>query len=290
MLKNIVHKNELLQKFEKFLLNYDLNSDSFHPHFMSAYKEMLYAGGKRFRPLLLLSIVEALNPLLLNNAMHAALAIEMMHTYSLIHDDLPSMDNSSLRRGHPTLHITYNEVTAILIGDALNSDAFHVLCKMPLDSSKIVKLCKILSINSGCQGMVLGQAIDCYFENKTLNLDELSFLHLHKTGKLIASSLQMGAVICGESEKVQQDIYEFGLNLGLVFQINDDILDATSSEINIGKPTNNDKNKNTYTNLLGLECAIEKKNEEILKLKNTLLKFDKKIQNRLLEILKNSFK
>jgi farnesyl diphosphate synthase len=181
--------------FEKFLHQNLIKVPSFHPYFEKAINDMLIAGGKRFRPMLLLKVVESYNPLLLEGAYYPALAIEILHTYSLIHDDLPAMDDATLRRNHPTLHTTYDEVTAILVGDGLNTYSFELLAKAPLSNDMKIELIKELSYNGGFGGMVLGQAIDCYFENKPLNLDEVKFLHIHKTAKLIAGSLKMGAII-----------------------------------------------------------------------------------------------
>jgi len=134
---------------EQFIKNNPVKAESFHPYYEKALNEMLIAGGKRFRPKLLLSVVKAYEPLLVDGAKHAGYALELIHTYSLIHDDLPSMDNADLRRGHPTLHVTYDEVTALLVGDALNTYAFEVLSKAPLSSDVKVELIKILSENAG---------------------------------------------------------------------------------------------------------------------------------------------
>ena len=187
----------MIENFEHYLLNNLPQSDSFHPTFEQALHQMLQAGGKRFRPMLLLSVVKAKNPLLLENSHSVALAIEFLHTYSLIHDDLPAMDNASLRRGKPTLHTSFDEVTAILVGDALNTHAFNILANSPLSAETKIELIKILSNDGGINGMIIGQAIDCFFEHKRLELDQIKFLHIHKTAKLIAASLKMGAVICG---------------------------------------------------------------------------------------------
>ena len=178
----------LLNHFEHFLSIHIPTIESFHPHFNQAFKEMLDVGGKRFRPLLLLSVVQSMKPLLLPNALPIALGLEMMHTYSLIHDDLPCMDNANLRRGHPTLHVTYDETTAVLMGDALNTHAFSMIAQAPLSAQVRIELVEILARDAGIGGMVLGQAIDCYFEDKPLNVDELSFLHVKKTANLIAAS------------------------------------------------------------------------------------------------------
>ena len=171
------------------------------------------------------------------------------------------MDNANLRRGVPTLHIKYDEVTAILAGDALNTAAFGVLANSNLPPQIAIKCIQVLSKNGGLDGMIIGQAIDCYFENKKLSLDELEFLHLHKTGALIAASMQIGAIVAGASDEESNDIYKAGLKLGLAFQIHDDIIDATSSSDKAGKPTNNDSSKNSFTNLLGVDKAIEARDE-----------------------------
>ncbi|MDX1294718.1 MAG: polyprenyl synthetase family protein, partial [Sulfurimonadaceae bacterium] len=206
-----------MQQFEAFLTAHLPKAPSFHPHYEAALHDMLLAGGKRFRPMLLLGVVKAYNELLLDAANHAAYAIELLHTYSLIHDDLPAMDDADLRRGNPTLHVTYDEVTAILAGDALNTYAFEVLANAPFSDAVRVKLVRELASNGGLGGMVLGQAIDCHFENQPLELDQIKLLHINKTAKLIAASLKMGAIIAGQKE-LEQPIYDFGINLGLLFQ------------------------------------------------------------------------
>ena len=270
---------------EDFIKKNLIKAPSFHPYYEKALNEMLLAGGKRFRPKLLLSVVRAYEPLLIENAKYAAFAIELIHTYSLIHDDLPTMDNASLRRGHPTLHITYDEITALLAGDALNTYAFEVLSKAPLSSDVKVELVKILAENAGTNGMVLGQAIDCYFENKKLNLDELKFLHLNKTAKLIAAALKMGAIIVNLDVKLQEKLYNFGLDLGLLFQIQDDILDVTLSSEEAGKTTGIDENKNTFVTVLGLENALKEADVLAQKLENELNGFDEKLKSELKPLL-----
>ena len=248
--------------------------ESFHPHFNEAIAWILKAGGKHFRAKLLIGTAKAINPL--RDPYPVALAVEFLHAYSLIHDDLPAMDNSALRRGVETLHVKYDEVTAILVGDALNTEAFRVIANSNLPPQIVIKCIEILSRNGGLEGMVIGQAIDCYFENKKLNLNELKFLHLHKTGALIAASMEMGAVIAGASDEECKSIYEAGLKLGLAFQIHDDIIDATSNAKIAGKPTNNDTSKNSFTNLLGVDEAIKIQNELesqiILEIQNKELK------------------
>lgn len=256
--------------FIKHLENHLPKVQSFHPFFNEALAKMLKAGGKHFRAQLLLGVVQNKAPHLIPNALNAALALEFIHTYSLIHDDLPAMDNADLRRGTPTLHKSYDETTAILVGDALNTEAFLLLSNLNLKESIKINLIRTLAFNTGINGMILGQAIDCYFEDKKLNLEELEFLHTHKTAKLIAAALKMGCEICELDEKESEKIYQIGLKLGLIFQINDDIIDETMSEEESGKPSKHDEHKNSFVNLLGLEKAIQSKENLINECKNDL--------------------
>jgi len=270
-----------MQQFETYLNENLPKVPSFHPVYEDALGVMLTAGGKRFRPMLLLSIVKAYEPMLYTSSLPVALAVEMLHTYSLIHDDLPSMDNADLRRGHPTLHKRYDEVTAILAGDALNTDAFLQLAQAPLREDIKIKLIELLALNGGGRGMVLGQAIDCYFENKPLNIEQIKVLHTNKTAKLIACSLQMGAVIIGLEKQVQDALYSFGIDLGLLFQIQDDIIDETQSEEEAGKPTGNDGDKNSFVNLLGLEKTVAEADSLAKDLQRRFEDFDEKLQTAL---------
>ncbi|MCX6072868.1 MAG: polyprenyl synthetase family protein [Campylobacterales bacterium] len=269
-----------MEQFEAYLLAHLPSAPSFHPYYEASLCQMLKGGGKRFRPALLLGVVKAYNPLLEQSAYSAALALELLHTYSLIHDDLPAMDNAALRRGIPTLHKTYNEVTAILAGDALNTYAFEVLSNAPFCAMVIVKLVRELSSNGGLNGMVLGQAIDCHFENTPLNLDQVKILHIHKTGKLIAASLKMGAIIVGRDD-IAQELYDFGIDLGLLFQIQDDILDVTHDSVSAGKTTNNDEAKNSFVTLLGLENTIVEAELLAQKLTLQMESFDKNLRREL---------
>ena len=275
----------MLKIFEDYLNNNLPISNTFHPIFQDALRDMLKAGGKRFRPMLLLSVVEAIEPMLLKNSLPVALAIEYLHTYSLIHDDLPSMDNADLRRGNPTLHKTYDEVTAILVGDALNTHSFNLLANAPLSSDIKIDLIKVLSNDGGIDGMIIGQAIDCYFENHKLELNQLEFLHIHKTAKLIAGSLQMGGIIANLPKNTQQELYTFGIDIGLLFQIQDDIIDETATEEEAGKTTSNDGAKNSFVNLLGLNGAIKSANELSSKCESSLNKFEPKLSIKLKNIL-----
>ena len=273
-----------MQNFEQFLLNNLPKSQSIHPTYEKALQMMLVAGGKRFRPALLLGVVKAYNPLLLDSANYAAYAIELHHTYSLIHDDLPAMDDSPLRRGKPTLHVTFDEVTAILAGDALNTYSFEVLANAPFSDAIKVALIKELAYNGGLNGMVLGQAIDCYFENTPLDVEDIKELHRNKTAKLIAASLKMGAIIVGK-EEVAQKLYDFGINLGLLFQIQDDILDVTQSSEEAGKLTNNDEDKNSFVTILGLDKSIRIADELAQLLFANMEEFDSCLQEELSSLL-----
>lgn len=278
---------DLLNKFEDYLLSNLPTIKSFHPHFEEAMGEMLKAGGKRFRPMLLLSVVNSKKPLLVDNSLKVALAVEFLHTYSLIHDDLPSMDNADLRRGFQTLHIKYNEVTAILVGDALNSEAFNLIANASLHNDVKIELIKLLGHNGGLNGMIIGQAIDCFFEKQKIELEKLEFLHINKTAKLIAASLKMGAIIASYSEQTQDELYDFGIDLGLLFQIQDDIIDELESSEVAGKTTQNDSFKNSFVNLLGLKEAMNSADKLADKCLQNLNNFDKNLQDSLLELLTN---
>jgi farnesyl diphosphate synthase len=273
-----------MEDFEKFIADNSPKVDGFHPFFEEAVKKILVAGGKRFRPHLIFAVVRAFSPSLLKNSYYAGFAIEALHTYSLIHDDLPSMDNADLRRGVETLHKQYDEVTAILVGDGLNTFAFELLSKSPFRDDVRVKLIRTLAENGGLNGMVIGQAIDCHFENRNLEIQRVEFLHKHKTGKLIASALQMGAIISGRAD-LEKRLYDFGLSLGLLFQIQDDILDAVESEEEAGKPTGNDGDKNSFVTLLGLEDAVAEADKLAQKVESEIDSFPLELQNELNSIL-----
>jgi len=274
-----------MQRFEAYLKANLPKVETFHPNYNNALESMLLAGGKRFRPSLLLSVVEAYEPLLFEGSLYPALAIEFLHTYSLIHDDLPAMDNAPLRRGFETLHITYDEATAILTGDALNSEAFYHISKAPLRDDIKIKLVELLARDGGTYGMVLGQAIDLYFENHPLTLEQVKILHTNKTAKLIATSLLMGAIIVDLSKDRQDELYNFGIDLGLLFQIQDDILDVTQSSEEAGKLTNNDEDKNSFVTILGLDKAMQEANELADELSDELESFDAELKNELLALL-----
>lgn len=220
---------------------------------ISLYQAMRYAclnGGKRLRPHLAYQSgalfdtpAEVIDPI--------AVALELVHCYSLIHDDLPAMDNDDLRRGKPTCHKVFGEATAILAGDALLTLAFEVLCSTNL------KIIQTLSHAAGPFGMVQGQAFDCASEGKTLSYEQLCQMHRAKTGALIAASVQCGAIASGASENDLEELHKFGLSIGLAFQIKDDLLDALGKSETMGKTAGQDvKNqKCTFVTVLGLHAA-----------------------------------
>jgi farnesyl diphosphate synthase len=274
-----------MQRFEAYLQANLPTVKTFHPHYNEALSAMLLAGGKRFRPMLLLCVVEAYEPLLFEAALAPAFSLELLHTYSLIHDDLPAMDNAPLRRGFETLHVTYDEATAILIGDALNSEAFYHLAKAPLRDDVKIKLVELLARDGGTYGMVLGQSIDLHFENTPLTLTQIKELHKNKTAKLIATSLLMGAVIVGLEKSKQEALYAFGIDLGLLFQIQDDIIDETQTEAEAGKTTGNDGDKNSFVNLIGLEKSREEAENLAKQLEEAFTQFDDVLQDGLRDII-----
>lgn len=279
-----------MQEFENYILNNLPFVESFHPYFNKALAKMIIAGGKRFRPKLLLKVVKHHEPLLVKNAYDIAYAIECLHTYSLIHDDLPCMDNAKLRRGEITIHEEYNNHTGVLVGDALNTYAFYLISNSKLSDEIKVKLIQTLSSDGGIYGMVIGQAIDLEFEKKPLSLEKLTFLHKHKTAKLIAASLKMGAIICSLDKNYQDALYNFGIKIGVLFQIHDDLIDATLSSKEAGKPTGADKDKNSFVNLLGIHQAKQYKQNLLNEALENMQIFKQSLRNDLEQMLKKYFK
>jgi geranylgeranyl diphosphate synthase type II len=229
---------------------------------IEAMNYSLFAGGKRIRPVLLLSAIECLGkPRKLGLA--AACSVEMIHTYSLIHDDLPAMDNDDLRRGKPTNHIVFGEAIAILAGDGLLSHAFYVLGSLQkegnLTDAQILQTVTELSKCAGLYGMVSGQAADMNGVQGVTSIEDLKAIHRQKTGALIACSLKIGGIIGGANEHQLDALEQFGYQIGLAFQIQDDVLDLTGNVGKIGKPIRSDEksNKVTYPFFLGVEGSRE---------------------------------
>lgn len=229
---------------------------------------MLYsikAGGKRIRPILMIASAEAFGGKK-EDVLPAAIALELVHTYSLIHDDLPAMDDDNLRRGQPTNHIEFGEATAILAGDSLLTLAFQVISEAEnLTAEQKETIIKRLSMASGPTGMVAGQILDLEAEERQVNLSELEQIHRLKTGELLIFAVEIGAYLAGATQDQLKAIREFGHHIGLIFQIQDDILDIEGDEQKLGKTVGSDQEnkKSTYPKLLGIEGALQAKEANI---------------------------
>ena len=227
---------------------------------LEAMRYSALGGGKRLRALLAYATAEAIGTTA-ELADHAAAAVEMIHAYSLIHDDLPCMDDDDLRRGKPTCHIAFNEATAILAGDALQALAFEVLARDARggrDAAMHVEMLRVLAAACGSQGMAGGQVFDLDAVGQTLTRAELERMHAHKTGALIRASVHLGALAAGERDGARIDaLLRYGHAVGLAFQIRDDILDIEGDTAVIGKPQGSDaaQNKPTYPAILGLDAS-----------------------------------
>lgn len=234
----------------------------------AAMRYSLFNGGKRVRPILVYAsgraIAGPVTPQQQDNLDLVACALECVHAYSLAHDDLPAMDDDDLRRGQPTCHIAFDEASAILAGDALQTLAFELLCNATqlADNTK-VSLLQQLTHASGIHGMVLGQAIDLAAVNNQLDLAQLETMHRYKTGALIRASVAMGATACGASNRQLKALDSYAAAIGLAFQVQDDILDVTTDTATLGKQQGADiaRNKPTYVSLLGLDEARDKARE-----------------------------
>jgi geranylgeranyl pyrophosphate synthase len=226
-----------------------------------AIRWSVFAGGKRFRPALLLAVGQTFGAAT-DKLMRTACALEMIHTYSLIHDDLPSMDDDDLRRGRATCHVKFDEATAILAGDALQALAFQTIAEdEKLDAALRVKLISEVSRASGTpEGMVAGQALDLDAESREVSGEELERIHRLKTGALIRASARCGALIAGANEDELAAITEYATNLGLLFQITDDLLDVTATAEDLGKTPGKDarSRKATFPALYGIEATRER--------------------------------
>jgi geranylgeranyl diphosphate synthase type II len=226
----------------------------------------LMAGGKRLRPLLVLIATESLGQSE-EIAIPVACAVEMIHTYSLIHDDLPAMDNDDFRRGKPTNHKVFGDAIAILAGDALLTHAFYMITQMrqyhQISAEHTLSLIEECAIYAGAQGLVGGQVADIRAEQGVTHINELDYIHIHKTSDLIVFSLRAGGRIGGATPKQLEAFTTFGQCLGLAFQIQDDILDLVGDEVKLGKPIKSDEQnqKVTYPYLIGLDASKQKINQ-----------------------------
>lgn len=244
------------------LLDTNLPADNIQPSTLhQAMRSSVLLGGKRIRPILVYAVGQCLNAKL-SVLDSPACAVEMIHAYSLIHDDLPAMDDDDLRRGQPTCHIRYGEAMAILAGDALQPLAFQLLTELSayLPDKNVLRMVEILAEASGSRGMAGGQAIDLEAVGKKLNIAELENMHIHKTGALIRASVQLGALCQPDVTPTQLEALDhYGKCVGLAFQVQDDILDIEAPTEKLGKMQGADAalNKPTYPAILGLEESRE---------------------------------
>ncbi|MBQ8831741.1 MAG: polyprenyl synthetase family protein [Oscillospiraceae bacterium] len=224
----------------------------------SSMRYSLLAGGKRIRPVIVLEFAKAAGGDM-ESALDAACAAEMLHTYSLIHDDLPCMDDDDLRRGKPTNHVVYGECTAVLAGDALQAECFKILSNSNLPAERVVKMVQYLSNAAGLMGICGGQALDIAGEGKSLNAEEVSKIHSLKTASLLVACAKMGVAAAGGSDTQLRAAEEYAENLGIAFQIRDDVLDVISTTEELGKPVGSDdeNEKSTFVTLFGVDKCRE---------------------------------
>lgn len=243
----------------------------------AAMRYSLFNGGKRVRPILVYASARAINPdIKLDLLDPVACALECLHSYSLVHDDLPAMDDDDLRRGKPTCHIAFNEASAILAGDGLQTLAFDLLTQTDLPAATQIQLVRQLASGSGAEGMVLGQAIDLASVDQQLSLAQLETMHRHKTGALIRAAVAMGAIAADATAAQLKALDNYAAAIGLAFQVQDDILDVTTDTATLGKQQGADiaKNKPTYVSLLGLDSARAKAAELHQQAQAALADFD----------------
>ncbi|RKD25586.1 hypothetical protein BEP19_01175 [Ammoniphilus oxalaticus] len=264
---------EKKQRLERALPDY-LPTSGVPPLLKESMEYSLHAGGKRIRPILIFATLESFgkDPMI---GMPVACAVEMIHTYSLIHDDLPAMDDDDFRRGKPTNHKQYGEATALLAGDGLLTEAFRTVCgldQLGVESKTILKVVRELSRYAGPQGMVGGQMADLLGEGKQLQLAELQYIHQHKTADLLIFCIRAGAHLSGANKEQLELLTTFGRNIGLAFQIQDDLLDIFGEESKLGKPVGSDEasDKSTYPALLGLEETNRQLDQLIAEAKSAL--------------------
>jgi geranylgeranyl diphosphate synthase, type II len=256
--ESIIEK--LKKEIDSYLHNYMENKGSYNKKIYEAMQYSLDAGGKRVRPIMFL-LTYMLYKDNYKDVLDIACSIEMIHTYSLIHDDLPAMDNDDLRRGKPTNHKMFGEAIAVLAGDGLLNEGMNIMFKHCLknnDKNKI-RACKIIAESSGVEGMVGGQTVDILSENTNIPIDQLYYMHSKKTGALINASIISAAVYAGAKQDELELLKYYGKKIGLAFQIKDDILDITGDTKKLGKKVKRDidKNKTNFITTYGLNKCIE---------------------------------
>ena len=276
---------------EKLLKEHMPEEKGYQKTIFEAMNYSLKAGGKRLRPILTLEACRIVGGNE-EDAIPFAIAIEMIHTYSLIHDDLPALDDDDLRRGRPTNHKVYGDAMAILAGDGLLNYAFEIMLKSSIgkeNPAKYLNAINEIAKSSGVYGMIGGQVADIESEDKKIEMEKLDFIHLNKTAAIIVGCMRAGAIIGDATEKQLENITKYATNIGLSFQIADDILDITGDESKLGKKVGSDidNNKSTYPSLIGLEKSKEIANDLINEAKTRIsnIKGDIEFLNDLAEYI-----
>ncbi|WP_099188130.1 polyprenyl synthetase family protein [Tepidibacter mesophilus] len=266
---------------ESKLQSYIPDMNAYQKTLFESMKYSLDAGGKRLRPILLMESAALFNSDI-EETIPFACAMEMIHTYSLIHDDLPAMDDDDLRRGKPTNHKVFGEGIAVLAGDGLLNYSFEIMLDYALknekNSHKYVKAMNEIAKAAGVRGMIAGQIVDLESENKKIDKDTLDFIHMNKTSAMIIGAMRAGAIIGGANDIELENITNYAKNIGLAFQVTDDILDIVGDEKKLGKDIGSDleNNKSTYPSLFGIEKSRDIARELIDDAKRCIYSFDKK--------------
>ena len=271
MLKNFLSEKKV---FVEDSINLFLNELTYPTQIAEGMKYAVLNGGKRIRPILLLMILDLFEKDE-NLGVPSATALEMIHSYSLVHDDLPALDNDDYRRGKLTTHKKFGEAEGILIGDALLTHAFYILTEKNLNllsPEKIVEIVRLTSSYAGINGMIGGQMIDIESENKKIDMETLKYIHKNKTGKLLRLPIEIGCVISETSKDIREKLEKFADLIGLAFQIKDDILDIEGDFETLGKPIGSDAelNKSTYPSLIGLDESKKLLQEIVDEAKNII--------------------
>ena len=265
-MKNNQFMKMWLLEIDQYLLSTIDSLPSHQEKLKSAMTHVVVGGGKRIRPMLVLASagISGANP---KDVLPAACALEMIHTYSLIHDDLPGMDDDSMRRGKPTIHVLHDEATAILAGDAFLTLAFEAICQTKeVEAGNLIQMVQALSKASGASGMIAGQMLDIASEEQTLTLAELKQIHQEKTGKLIQVAMQIGCLAGNPSNSTKEALQNFATHYGLAFQIQNDLQDVLWDSEKTGKETGKDQalEKNTYPSLMGVAGAKKALQAEVI--------------------------
>lgn len=267
---------EKVKYVENLLSEYMPKAEGYQKTVIEAMNYSLSAGGKRLRPILTLEACKIVGGNE-EDVIPFAMAIEMIHTYSLIHDDLPALDNDDFRRGRPTNHKVYGDAMAILAGDALLNYAYEVMLSNSINKKnpeKYLKAINEIATSAGIYGMIGGQVVDVESEDEKIEKEKLDFIHMNKTAAIMVGCMRAGAIIGDASEEHLEEITKYAKNIGLSFQIVDDILDIVGDESKLGKSVGSDieNNKSTYPSLLGLEKSKEIANNLIEEAKNSIKK------------------